>query len=72
MKNILIVATGGVGWRGWVKKVKGLRSPDWSVQNNHGGVKYNSGNMVNNILKAMCGVGRVRDFWGRSLGKLYV
>ena len=34
--------------REWVKKVKGL-STNWLIQNNHGGVKYSIGKIVNNI-----------------------
>ena len=34
----------GKGLEGWVKKVKGLRSTNWSLQNSHGEVKYNIGN----------------------------
>ena len=34
----------------WEKKVKGLRSTDWQLQNSHGGIKYSTGNTVNNIV----------------------
>ena len=34
----------------WVKKVKGLRSRDWQLQNSHGDVKSNMGNVVSNIV----------------------
>ena len=37
----------------WVKKVKGLRSTDWQLQNTHRDVKYSIGNIVNNII-IMC------------------
>ena len=40
----------GVGQRGWVKKVKELRSTTWLLQNSHVDVKDSLGNIVNNIL----------------------
>ena len=49
---------------GRVKKVEGLRSTHWLLQNSHGDVKYSIGNRVNNILITMCGVRRVRDLSG--------
>ena len=56
IENRVIVARGeGVG--DCVKKVKGLRSTDWSLQNSHGDAKYSIGNIVNNIVMPMlpCG-----------------
>ena len=47
-ENILMVAK----WealREWLKKVKGLRSTNWLLQNSHGIVKSSIGNIVNNI-----------------------
>ena len=34
-------------WRGWVKKVKGLKSTNWQLKNCHGDVKYNLGYIIN-------------------------
>ena len=33
-----------------MKKVKGLRSTEWQLQNSHGDVKYSIGNRVDNIV----------------------
>ena len=41
--NILMVAR-WEGVRGFITKVKGLRSTKWLLQNSHGDVKYNIGN----------------------------
>ena len=35
---------------GWVKKVKGLRSTNWQLQNSHEDVKDSIGKTVNNIV----------------------
>ena len=43
-------------WGEWVKKVKGLGSTDWLLQNAHGDAKYRIGNIVSNILVSMYGV----------------
>ena len=40
----------GEGLEGWMKKVMGLRSTNWKLQNSHGDVKYSIGNKVSNIL----------------------
>ena len=40
-------------WGDWVKKAKGLSSTNWYLQNSHGNVKYNIGNIVNNIVMTM-------------------
>ena len=45
----------GRGLGVWVKKVKGLRSTDWQLQNSHGDVKYSIGNTVSNSLIPMYG-----------------
>ena len=37
----------------WVKKVKGLRSTNWSLQNSHKDVKYKRKNIGNNIIITM-------------------
>ena len=48
-ENKLIIARWGeVGRLGG--KVKELRSTDWQLQNSHGNIKYNIGNMSNNIV----------------------
>ena len=39
-----------------MKKVKGLRSINWQLQNSHTDVKYSIGNIVNAILISMYGV----------------
>ena len=49
IENKLIIARWGeVGRLGG--KVKELRSTDWQLQNSHGNIKYNIGNMSNNIV----------------------
>ena len=45
----------------WVKKMKGWKSANWQLQNNHGDAKYSTGNIVNNIVISMCGVRWVLD-----------
>ena len=40
----------GLGFRGWVKKVKGLGSTNWLLQNSHVDVNYSIGNIINNIV----------------------
>ena len=45
----------GGALRGWMKKVKVLRSTNWLLQNNHGDVKYSIGNIVNIILITVYG-----------------
>ena len=55
-ENILTVARWDEGLEGWVKKVRGLRSTNWLLQNSHGDEKYSMGNTVNNILITMYGV----------------
>ena len=44
----------GAGFRGWVKKVKGIRSTNWQLQNSPGDVKYSIGNTVNDIVTTAC------------------
>ena len=39
-----------------VKKMKGLRSTNWLLQNSHGDVKYSIGNIVSNIVITIYGV----------------
>ena len=38
-----------------MKKVKGLRSTDWQLQNSLRDVKYSVGNIVSNIVKTIFG-----------------
>ena len=35
---------------GWVKKVRGLRSTNWLLQNSHGDINYRIENTVNNLI----------------------
>ena len=53
-----------------MKKVKGLRNINWMLHGSRGDVENSIGNIVNNILIAVCGVRWVQDLSGRSLGKL--
>lgn len=55
---------GGWGWQN--KKVKGLRSTRWQLQQNQGDVKYGTGNRVDNISLTMYGARWVLDSWGRG------
>ena len=50
--------------RGLVKKVKELRTTNWSLQNGHEEVKCSIGSIVNNIVIATYGVRRVLDLSG--------
>ena len=43
--------TGGLG-----KKVRGLRSTNWWLQNSHEDVKYRIKNTDNNVVIIMCGI----------------
>ena len=43
----------GEGLGRWMKKVKGLRSTNWQLQNSHGDVKYSIGNIVSNTVIMM-------------------
>ena len=45
-----------MGLGGLAKKVKGLRSTVWLLQNSPGDVKYSKRDVVNNILITMYGV----------------
>ena len=53
-----------------VKRVKGLRSTNWQLQYSHRYLKYNIGNIVNNIL-TMQGAWWVLYLLAWSLCKLY-
>ena len=48
----------------WVKKVKGLRSTNWWLQNSHEDIKCSIGNIVNNIVIAMYGARWVLELSG--------
>ena len=54
-----------------MKKVKGLRSTNWLLQNSHVRIKCSIKNIANNILIIICGVRLEWDSVGRSLSKLY-
>ena len=60
-----------MGLGGLAKKVKGLRSTVWLLQNSPGDVKYSKRDVVNNILITMYGVAWVGHLSGGSLSKLY-
>ena len=47
-----------------MKKVKGLRSTNWQLQNSHGDVKYSIGNIVNNVVITMNDVSGTRLMGG--------
>ena len=49
---------------GWLKKVKGLGSTHWQIQNSHGDVKYSIGKIVNNIVISMYGANGVLEISG--------
>ena len=53
-----------------MKKVKGLRSTNWWLQNSDGDVKYSTGNTVNNIVIAMYRIRWVLDLSGWSLNNV--
>ena len=55
----------GGGSEGWVKKVEGLRSRNWYLQNSYRSIKYSTGNTVN-IVITMYGIRWVLDLSGRS------
>ena len=59
---------GGLGV--WAKKVKGLRSTNWWLQNSDGDVKYSTGNRVNNIVLAMYRIRWVLGLSGWSLNNV--
>ena len=59
------------GLEGWVKKLKGLRSTNWQLQNSGEDVKCSIGSIVNSVIIIMYGVRWVLDLSGGSLCKLY-
>ena len=50
IQNRLIIAREEEGLWGRMRKVKGLRSTNWYLENSYGDIKYSIGNIVNNIL----------------------
>ena len=54
----------GAGLGDWVKKVTGLRSTNWQLQNSHGDMKFSIGNILNNIVISMYSVRWVLDLLG--------
>ena len=50
-----------------MKKVKGLRSTSWQLQNSHRDIKYSIGNIVNNIVITMSGASATRLLRGITL-----
>ena len=61
----------GEGREVWVKEVKGLGHTDWKLQSSHRDVKYSIGNIVHNILIAVCDVRWALEILGRPLCKVY-
>ena len=61
----------GGSWGGWVRKVKGLRSTNWQLQNSHGDKKYTLRHTVSNIVVTKYGARCLTDLSGGSLCKLY-
>ena len=59
-----MVARGEGGWEGWLKMVKGLRSPDWQLQNSCVDLKYTIENIVNNNVISMYGARWVLEILG--------
>ena len=57
----------GGGVDNWVKKVKGLKSTNWQLQNSHRDVKYSIGNIANNIVITVYGVRWVLELSGVHL-----
>ena len=53
-----------------MKKVKGLRSTSWWLQNSHGDVNYSIGHIVSYIVITMRGARRVPEISGGSLCKV--
>ena len=47
-----------------MKKVKGLRSTNWLLQNSQGDVKYSIGNIVTNVVITTSGIRWVLDSSG--------
>ena len=55
-----------------VKKVKGLRSTDWQLQNSHGNVKYRIRNTVRSIVITMYGARGVLEIPGQHFVKCMI
>ena len=69
-KNRLMIAR-REGFRGWVKKGKGLRSLKWQSQNSHKDVNSLIGNVVNNIVITMYRCRWILEISGGLLYKIY-
>ena len=54
----------GWGWGWGVKKVKGVRSTNWLLQNSHSDVKYSIGTVVTNIVITVSAARWVLDLSG--------
>ena len=54
-----------------MKKVKGLRSTDWPLQNSHGNVKYSIGNIINNSVITMSSARLLLDISRGTLCKVH-
>ena len=52
-----------------MKKVKGLRSANWQLQNSAGDEKYSPGNMANGTVIATCGARWVLEITGEQFVK---
>ena len=52
-----------------MKKVKGLRSTNWELQNSHEDVNYSLGNIVNDIVTTRYGARWVLEVLERTLCK---
>ena len=55
-----------------MKKVKGLRSTGWKLQNSHGDIKYGVGNIVSNIAITMRGPRGYWEYQGAHLIKYVI
>ena len=60
----------GGGLEGWMKKVKGLRSTNWLLENSHRDVRYSTGSTVSNIVITMCGARWALGILGETLRKV--
>ena len=59
----------GRGLEDCLKKVKGLRSTNWWLQNSHRDIKYSIGNIVNNIAITTVVPGGCLKYWGKRFVK---
>ena len=54
---------------GWMKKLKGLRSTDWQLQNSHKDIKYIIRTILNNTVITMYGARLVVEISGEQFVK---